>query len=63
MGVHPKTSILALIGDMGWPTSQIKRHRNMIWYWNILIYMNDNRLTKQLLYMIFLNVKVNGVVR
>ncbi len=24
MGVHPKTPILALIANMGWPTSQIK---------------------------------------
>ncbi len=48
MGVHPKTSILALISDMGSPTSQIKRHGNMIRYWNRLINMNDNRLAKQI---------------
>ncbi len=47
MGVHPNTPITALIGDMGWPTSQIKRQRNMIRYWNRLINNNDNRLTKQ----------------
>ncbi len=43
----PNTPILALIGDMGWPTSQIKRHRNMIRYCNRLINVNDNRITKQ----------------
>ncbi len=63
MGVHPKTLILALIGDMGWPASKIKRHRNMIRYWIKLINMNDNRLTKQVLYMISLNVIEIGAVR
>ncbi len=43
----PKHLFWPLIGDMGWPTSQIKRQRNMIRCWNRLINMNDNRLTKQ----------------
>ncbi len=47
MGIHPKTPILTLIGDMGWLTSQIKRHRNMIRCRNRFINMNDKRLTKQ----------------
>ncbi len=33
---------------MDWPTSQIKRHRNMVRYWNRLIKMNGNRLTNRL---------------
>ena len=48
IGVHPKTPILALTGDMGWVPAQIKRHRNMIRYWNRMVEMNDARLTKQM---------------
>ena len=48
LGVHPKTSTLALIGYIGWSTAQLKRHRNIMRYWNRLIQMDDTRLTKQI---------------
>ena len=48
LGVHPKTPTLALIGDIGWSTAQLKRHRNIMRYWNRLIQMDDTRLTKQI---------------
>ena len=47
LGVHPKTPIPALTGDMGWKCTQQKRYSKMIKYWNRLVKMNDNRLTKQ----------------
>ena len=30
LGVHPKTPTLALIGDIGWSTAQLKRHKNIM---------------------------------
>ena len=54
LGVHPKTPILALTGDMGWVPVHIKRHRNMLRYWNRLVQMDDHRLTKKVfLYDVF----------
>ncbi len=46
-GVHSKTSILALTGDMGWSSTYLLRHIKMTKYWNRSINMND-RLTKKL---------------
>ena len=40
-----QTPTLALIGDIGWSTAQLKRHRNIMRYWNRLIQMDDTRLT------------------
>ena len=47
LGVHSKAPIVALVGDMGWRSSQYHRHLNMIHYWNRMIEMDNNRLTKQ----------------
>ena len=47
LGVHPKIPLLALEGDMGWNSCNIRQHINMVWLWNRLINMDDNRLTKR----------------
>ncbi len=47
LGVHPKTPLLALEGDMGWNSCKIRQHINMIRLWNRLIKMDENRLTKR----------------
>ncbi len=48
LGVHPKTPLLALAGDFGWINTQIKRQCNMMKYWNRLIEMDNERLTKKI---------------
>ncbi len=48
LGVHSKTPILALNGDMGWSSTNLLRHIKMTKYWNRLINMNDDRLIKRL---------------
>ncbi len=51
--VHPKAPLLALTGeDMGWKCAQLNRHIKMIKYWNRLINMDYDRLTKKYFYMI-----------
>ncbi len=47
LGIHSKTPLLALEGDMGWNSCKIKQHINMICLWNRLIKMDENRLTKR----------------
>ncbi len=47
MLVHPKTTLLALEGDMGWNSCRIRQHINMILLWNRLIYINENTLSKR----------------
>ncbi len=51
LGAHSKTPILTLNGDMGLLSTKLLRHIKMTKYWNILINMNDNRLTKNYSYM------------
>ncbi len=43
LGVHQKTQILALEGDMGWITSDVRRQTEMLRLTNRLIHMNDSR--------------------
>ena len=47
LGVHPKTPLLALEGDIGWQSCKTRHHINMLRLWNRLVDMNDNRLTKR----------------
>ncbi len=42
-----KTPILALNRDMGWSSRKLLRHIKMTKYWNRLINMNEDRLTKK----------------
>ncbi len=58
LGVHPKTPLLALEGDMEWNSYKIRQRINMIRLWNRLINMDENRLTKEYLNGIILFVKI-----
>ncbi len=47
LGVHRFTPILAMYGDTGWIPSRVRRWGTILRYWNRLITMDDNRLTKK----------------
>ena len=47
LGVHNKTSNLAIRGEVGWVEPDIRRKLGMIRLWARLISMDDNRLTKR----------------
>ena len=47
MGVHNFTPVPAIQGDMGWLTCKYRKQLNMVRFWNRLIKMPDDRLTKQ----------------
>ena len=47
LGVHNKTSNLAIRGEVGWVEPDIRRKLEMIRMWARLIRMDDNRLTKR----------------
>ena len=46
LGVHSKSPLLSLEGDMGWENLQSRRHINMVKYWNRMVNMSNTRLTK-----------------
>ncbi len=46
LGVHFKAPLLALEGDMGCISCQIRHHINMIRLWNKFINMEERRITK-----------------
>lgn len=46
LGVHKFTPNLAIMGDIGWKSSKIKRQKCIIRLWNRIINMDDNRLPK-----------------
>ena len=48
LGVHRFAPTLALQGDMGWHLTHHRRHSNMLRFWNRLIKMPGNRLTKKI---------------
>ncbi len=45
LGVHPKTPLLALEGDMGWIHPNVRRHTEMLIFWNRVLNMDESRLT------------------
>ena len=47
VGVHPKSPIPAIQGDMGWFPCNFRRYFDIIRLWNRLISMDNCRLTKQ----------------
>ena len=47
LGVHRFAPILGIQGDMGWVPSNIRWKICILRYWNRLLKMNQNRLTKQ----------------
>ena len=46
LGVHKFAPILALLGDIGWLPSFIRRKLSLLRYWNRLVKMDNTRLTK-----------------
>mgnify|MGYP000571874639 CR=1 FL=1 len=46
LGVHRFAPIDAITGDVGWLPCQYRRWINIARYWNRLVSMNQNRLTK-----------------
>jgi hypothetical protein len=51
LGVHRFAPLLALYGDTGWIPCTYRRWSNILHFWNRMIAMDDNRLTKK----VFLN--------
>ena len=49
MGVHKHAPLLGIIGDMGWIPNVLHRNIEYIRYWNRIIKMDDNRITKSVL--------------
>ena len=49
MGVHAYAPNLAINGDIGWTSCNIRRKAEMIRLWNRLISFDDSRITKQVL--------------
>ena len=47
LGVHNFAPNLGIHGDMGWTYSNVRRKVNMVRYWNRLVNMQENRLTKK----------------
>ena len=47
LGVHNKSSNLAIKGDVGWIDPDVRRKLEMIRMWDRLVKMDDNRLTKR----------------
>ncbi len=48
LGVHPKTPIPALFGEVGWIQFKYKRWVSMCRSWNRFIKMDDERISKQI---------------
>ncbi len=48
LGVHPKTPLLGLEGDMGWENCKVRNILDIIRLRNKLIKMNPDRLTKRI---------------
>ncbi len=48
LGVHPKTPIPALMGELGWTSFKYKRWISMCRTWNRFIKMDDARINKQI---------------
>ena len=46
LGVHRFAPVAAISGDIGWLPSKYRRWLNMLRYWNRLVKLNDNRITK-----------------
>ena len=48
LGVHPRTPIAGLQGEMGWNSPLLDRQVCLLRYWNKLVTMDDDRLTKKM---------------
>ena len=47
LGVHKFCPIASMYGDMGWVPGEMRRKVSVLRYWNKLINMKDDRLTKE----------------
>ncbi len=48
LGFHPKTPLLALEGDTGWIHPNVRRHTEMLMFWNRVLNMDESRLTRKM---------------
>ena len=62
LGVHKFCPLPAMSGDVGWLGCKERRFISMIRYWNRLIRMSNNRLTKKIFLIIILSIII-GVVK
>ncbi len=62
LGVHRYAATAAVQGDMGWLSTKYRRYIMMLKFWNRLIKMENNRLTRNYLYHILTIPTVNGVM-
>ena len=46
MPIHRHAPLLGIVGDMGWIPNVLHRNIEYIRYWNRIIKMDDNRITK-----------------
>jgi hypothetical protein len=60
LGVNKYTPLLGITGDMGWEPGEIRRKINTLRYWNRLIKLDDNRLTKQVFLYDYVTNNVNS---
>ena len=47
LGIHKQTPTLAINGDSGWLNMKYKHYLNMLKYYNRLLTMPSDRLTRQ----------------
>ncbi len=48
LGVHLKTPLLALEGYTGWIHPNVRRHTEMLRFWNRVLNMDESRLTRNM---------------
>ncbi len=60
LGVHKFAPNLSINADMGWISSEIRRHTEILIMWNCLVKMEDNRLTKKVSFEIKCLVDLAG---
>ena len=46
LGIHKFAPLLGVEGEVAWVPSLLRRHRSMISFWNRMLDMSDDRLTK-----------------
>ena len=48
LGLHKFAPVDGFAGDMGWTQARVRRHVAMVRFWNRMISMDDDRLTKKI---------------
>jgi len=62
LGVHTFASTAAVTGDMGWLPPLVRRKLDLLRYWNRLVQMDNNRLTKEIFEWHFLNITRSSIL-